>query len=88
MIKHLGQGCAAVLVTFLAIVFGAGGGCLIGSVLPTHSRDWMAGLDRAMNDAVIGAGIGFLVGLAAALVIALRKPPEEGQSEATGNGSE
>jgi hypothetical protein len=74
MIKHRGRGCAAVLVTFLAIGFGAGGGCLIGSVLPTHSRDWMAGLNRAMNDGVIGAGISLLVSLGAALAITLRKP--------------
>jgi hypothetical protein len=87
MVKELGKGCAAVLVVFLALLFGAGGGCLIGGMRPTHSRDWMAGLDVAIKGALIGAGLGLLVGLVAALVIARRNPhgaDEDGQPNGGG----
>lgn len=63
---------AAVLLVVLCILFGAGGGCLIGGQQAPHSRDWMVGVGWAVNGAFIGAGAGLIIGLATARILSAR----------------
>jgi hypothetical protein len=69
--RRFPSGCFATMAVVLALLFGSGGGCLIGATMtPPHAPgDNYAVLGWMVNGAVIGAALGLIGGLLATCFI-------------------
>lgn len=65
------------LIVAVCVLFGAGGGCLIGAYSAPRAKDWPVALQWAIDGGIIGA----VAGLITALLVISQKSQRRGEDD-------